>query len=54
MTTFPTNIGVSHLRRDLRDKLTGAAKYAADVQLAGYADGRGTPQPASPRSDSVG
>lgn len=38
MTTLST-IGASVPRRDLRDKLTGAAKYAADVQLAGMLTG---------------
>ena len=38
MTTH-TTIGVSVPRRDLRDKLTGAAKYAADVQLPGMLTG---------------
>ena len=37
--TTPTTIGVSVPRRDLRDKLTGAAKYAADVQLPGMLTG---------------
>ena len=39
MPNTPTNIGVSQPRRDLRDKLTGAAKYAADVQLPGMLTG---------------
>lgn len=39
MPNIPTTIGVSVPRRDLRDKLTGAAKYAADVQIAGMLTG---------------
>ena len=39
MPNTPTNIGVSQPRRDLRDKLTGAALYAADVQLPGMLTG---------------
>ena len=37
--TTSTTIGRSVPRRDLRDKLTGAAKYAADVQLPGMLTG---------------
>ena len=40
MPNTPTTIGVSVTRRDLRDKLTGAAKYAADVQLPGMLTAR--------------
>ena len=39
MPNTPTTIGISVPRRDLRDKLTGAAKYAADVQLPGMLTG---------------
>ncbi len=39
MDPSPTTIGRSVPRRDLRDKLTGAAKYAADVQLPGMLTG---------------
>ena len=39
MITSPTTIGVSVPRRDLRDKLTGAAMYAADMQIAGMLTG---------------
>ena len=39
MPNIPTTIGRSVPRRDLRDKLTGAAKYAADVQIAGMLTG---------------
>ena len=39
MTTFKT-IGKSEPRRDLPEKLTGEAKYAADVQLPGMLFGK--------------
>lgn len=39
MDPSPTTIGRSVPRRDLSDKLTGAAKYAADVQIAGTLTG---------------
>lgn len=39
MTTFNT-IGKSEPRRDLPEKLTGEAKYAADVQLPGMLHGK--------------
>ena len=43
------NIGVSHPRRDLPEKLTGAATYTADVRLPGMLLRRDTAQPVPPR-----